>query len=73
MLKIQFDRRADRPDAAGRCPIHLRAYFDGQRLRVATREKCLITEWNADKGRFRAVSCSVYRFSPIFRYESLFD
>ena len=53
MLKIQFDRRADRPDAAGRCPIHLRAYFDGQRLRVATREKCLITEWNADKGRFK--------------------
>ena len=53
MLKIQFDRRADRPDAAGRCPIHLRAYFDGHRLRVATREKCLITEWNADKGRFK--------------------
>ena len=53
MLKIQFDRRADRPDAAGRCPIHLRAYFDGQRLRVATREKCLITEWNADKDRFK--------------------
>lgn len=53
MLKIQFDRRADRPDTAGRCPIHLRVYFDGQRLRVATREKCFITEWNADKGRFK--------------------
>ena len=53
MLNIQFDRRADRPDAAGRCPIHLRAYFDGQRLRVATREKCLITEWNTEKGKFK--------------------
>lgn len=53
MLTIQFDRRADRPDAAGRCPIHLRAYFDGLRLRVATREKCLSTEWNAEKGKFK--------------------
>ena len=53
MLNIQFDRRADRPDAAGRCPIHPRAYFDGQRLRVATREKCLITEWNAEKSKFK--------------------
>ncbi|WP_083326247.1 site-specific integrase [Hymenobacter coccineus] len=53
MLTIQFDRRADRPDAAGRCPIHLRAYFDGLRLRVATREKCLATDWNADKGKFK--------------------
>lgn len=53
MLNIQFDRRADRLDAAGRCPIHLRAYFDGQRLRFATREKCFATEWNAEKGKFK--------------------
>lgn len=53
MLNIQFDRRADRPDAAGRCPVHLRAYFDGQRLRFATREKCFAAEWNAEKGKFK--------------------
>lgn len=52
-MTIQFERRTDRPDAAGRCTIHLRAYFDGQRLRFATREKCLATEWNADKGKFK--------------------
>ena len=53
MLNIQFDRRADRPDTAGRCPVHLRAYFDGQRLRFATREKCFAAEWNAEKGKFK--------------------
>jgi integrase len=52
-MTIQFERRADRPDAAGRCVIHLRAYFDGQRLRMATAERCLTSEWNEDKGRFR--------------------
>ena len=52
-MTIQFERRADRPDAAGRCVIHLRAYFDGQRLRMATAERCLAAEWNEDKGRFR--------------------
>ncbi|GAA4361860.1 site-specific integrase [Hymenobacter saemangeumensis] len=52
-MTIQFERRTDRPDAAGRCAIHLRAYFDGQRLRFATRERCFATEWNADKGCFK--------------------
>lgn len=52
-MNIQFDRRTDRPDAAGRCAIHLRAYFNGQRLRYATSERCLATEWNEDKERFR--------------------
>ena len=52
-MTIQFERRADRPDAAGRCVIHLRAYFDGQRLRLATAERCLSSEWNEEKGRFR--------------------
>ncbi len=52
-MTIQFERRDDRPDAAGRCVIHLRAYFDGQRLRMATAERCLAAEWNEDKGRFR--------------------
>ncbi|MFD1469406.1 site-specific integrase [Hymenobacter caeli] len=52
-MTIQFERRADRPDSAGRCVIHLRAYFDGQRLRLATSERCLANEWNEEKGRFR--------------------
>jgi integrase/recombinase XerD len=52
-MTIQFERRDDRPDAAGRCVIHLWAYFDGQRLRMATAERCLAAEWNEDKGRFR--------------------
>ncbi len=38
-MTIQFERRTDRPDAAGRCAIHLRAYFDGQRLRFSERIK----------------------------------
>ncbi len=52
-MTIQFERRADRPDSAGRCVIYLRAYFDGQRLRLATSERCLASEWNEEKGRFR--------------------
>ena len=52
-MTIQFERRADRPNAAGRCVIHLRADFDGQRLRLATAERCTSAEWNEDKGRFR--------------------
>ena len=49
----QFERRTDRPDAEGRCTIHLRAYFEGQRLRLVTHEKCLASEWQTDKQRFR--------------------
>ncbi|MFD2785327.1 site-specific integrase [Hymenobacter rubripertinctus] len=52
-MTVQFERRTDRPDAAGRCTIHLRAYFDGQRLRLVTREKCLASEWQTDKQKFR--------------------
>ncbi|MBC8084407.1 MAG: phage integrase SAM-like domain-containing protein [Hymenobacter sp.] len=52
-MTVQFERRTDRPDAEGRCTIHLRAYFEGQRLRLVTREKCLASEWQTDKQRFR--------------------
>ena len=52
-MTVQFERRTDRPDAEGRCTIHLRAYFEGQRLRLVTREKCLALEWQTDKQRFR--------------------
>lgn len=52
-MNIQFDRRKDLQDAMGRCPVHLRAYFDGQRLRYATREKCTEAHWDATKGRFK--------------------
>jgi integrase/recombinase XerD len=52
-MTITFERRTDRPDAAGRCTIHLRAYFDNQRLRFATRERCLATEWHAERNQFR--------------------
>jgi len=52
-MNIQFERRQDLRDAVGRCPIHLRAYFDGQRLRYATREKCTDAFWDAAKGRFK--------------------
>ncbi len=52
-MTIQFERRDDRPDSAGRCVIHLRACFDGQRLRMATAGRCLAAEWNEDKSRFR--------------------
>ncbi len=52
-MTVQFERRTDRPDAEGRCTIHLRAYFEGQRLRLVTREKCLTSEWQTDKQKFR--------------------
>ncbi len=50
---IKFERRTDRPDADGRCQIHLRAYFDGHRLRLSTAERCTLKEWDADAGKFR--------------------
>ena len=52
-MTILFERRTDRPDVAGRCAIHLRAYFDGQRLRFATGKSCLAAEWNKERGEFR--------------------
>lgn len=52
-MTITFERRTDRPDASGRCTIHLRAYFDNQCLRFATRERCLATEWHAECNQFR--------------------
>ena len=55
-MTIQFERRADCPNATGRCVIHPRAYFDGQRLRLATAERCTASEWNEEKGRFQKSS-----------------
>ncbi len=52
-MTIQFERRSDRPDATGRCTIHVRAYLEGERPRFATREKCLDAEWDVRRGRFR--------------------
>ncbi|MBC8084527.1 MAG: tyrosine-type recombinase/integrase [Hymenobacter sp.] len=52
-MTITFERRTDRPDSTGRCTIHLRAYFDNQRLRFATRERCLAAEWHAERNQFR--------------------
>lgn len=52
-MTIKFERRTDQPDAAGRCQVHLRAYFDGQRCRISTGERCTAADWNEDKGRFR--------------------
>lgn len=52
-MTITFERRTDRPDAAGRCTIHLWVYFDNQRLRFATWERCLASEWHAERNQFR--------------------
>jgi integrase/recombinase XerD len=52
-MTITFERRTDRPDAAGRCSIHLRAYFDNQRMRFGTGERCLDSEWNTERAQFR--------------------
>ena len=52
-MNICFERRAERPDAQKRCVIRLVATFENQRLRLATKEKCLASEWNEDKGWFR--------------------
>ena len=53
IMTTHFERRADRPDASGRAVIRMLAYFDGQRLFVATAERCLASEWNEEKGCFR--------------------
>ncbi|OGX88575.1 site-specific integrase [Hymenobacter glacialis] len=50
---IKFERRTDQPDAAGRCKVYLVATFEGQRLRLSTKERCLASEWNEEKSRFR--------------------
>ena len=52
-MNICFERRSERPDAHGRCVIRLVATFDNQRLRLATGEKCLASEWNEKTGWFR--------------------
>ncbi|OON67297.1 site-specific integrase [Hymenobacter sp. CRA2] len=52
-MNICFERRAERPDSAGRCVIRLVATFENQRLRLATKEKCLASEWNERTGWFR--------------------
>ena len=52
-MTIHYERRTDRPDADGCCAIHLRAVFEGQRLRVATGERCLAADWNAKTNWFR--------------------
>jgi len=52
-MNIHFERRTDRPDAEGRCAIHLRVIFDGQRLRVATGERCTAADWNDKSNWFR--------------------
>ena len=52
-MNICFERRAERPDAQGRCVIRLVATFDNQRLRFGTGEKCAAPEWNEKTGWFR--------------------
>ncbi|MCA8831942.1 site-specific integrase [Hymenobacter pini] len=53
-MNTQFILRKDKQDSAGRCPVHLIAYFNGVRLKYATGEKCKPAEWNADKQKFRS-------------------
>ena len=52
-MKIHYERRADRPDSDGCCAIHIRLVFEGQRLRVATGERCKAADWNVKSGGFR--------------------
>ncbi|WP_345073931.1 tyrosine-type recombinase/integrase [Hymenobacter fastidiosus] len=52
-MTTQFVLRTDKKDGAGRCPVHLIAYFDGLRLKCATGEKCKPSEWNEGRQRFR--------------------
>jgi integrase/recombinase XerD len=53
-MVTQFVLRTDKKDSTGRCPVHLVVYFDGARLKCATGEKCKLTDWNADRQKFRA-------------------
>ena len=52
-MNIHYERRTDRPDVEGRCAIHLRLIFEGQRLRVATGEQCTAADWNTKSNWFR--------------------
>ncbi len=49
VMTTQFILRAQKMDAAGRCPVHLIVYLDGARLVQATGEKCKPADWNADR------------------------
>lgn len=53
-MTTQFVLRIDKKGSAGRCPVHLIAYFDGLRLKCATGEKCKPSEWNEGRQQFRA-------------------
>ncbi|MDO7848714.1 site-specific integrase [Hymenobacter sp. M29] len=53
-MTTKFVLRAQKMDAAGRCPVYLMAYFDGLRLVHSTGEKCKPADWNADRQKFRA-------------------
>lgn len=52
-MTTQCILRAQKMDAAGRCPAYLIIYFDGQRVAHATGEKCKPAEWNAERQQFR--------------------
>lgn len=52
-MVTQFVLRSDKQDAAGRRPVYLLVYADGQRLKCALGEKCRPADWNEEKQQFR--------------------
>lgn len=53
MMTIHFKLAADKTDQSGRCPIFLMAYYNGQRFKHATGEKCDPKQWDENKQIFR--------------------
>ena len=53
MMTIHFKLAADKADQTGRCPIFLMAYYNGQRFKQATGEKCDPKQWDENKQLFR--------------------
>jgi integrase/recombinase XerD len=53
MNEIYYKQKASKLDKSGRAPIFLEFNHDAQTLVYATGEKCKLSEWDADKQKFR--------------------
>lgn len=54
MITIKFKLDKGKADKKGNCPIFLQAYFNCQRFKQSSGEKCQPNEWNEKHGRFRS-------------------
>ncbi|MBO0951046.1 Arm DNA-binding domain-containing protein [Fibrella forsythiae] len=53
MNEINFRQKTSKLDKSDKAPIFLEFYHDAQVLVYATGEKCQLSEWDAEKQKFR--------------------